>query len=225
MTPPKAIIFDLDGTLYRMKPSMRPLMTLFAVPRVTMLPRFTKGREAFAGMDLGSRDALMAGICRKLAGGDASGARDTRAWIEGVFYPAFVRTMRFMRGSRPGLVELLQRLRRRGIKLAVVSDYSRVAERLRALCIPPTHFDAIASCEEAGALKPCERAFSDVARPWGFAAAEILVIGDRTDTDGAAATRAGMQFLRITDKQSEGSTWPEVKRRLDDLVMGHWDAQ
>ena len=31
MTPPKAIIFDLDGTLYRMKPSMRPLMTLFAV--------------------------------------------------------------------------------------------------------------------------------------------------------------------------------------------------
>jgi FMN phosphatase YigB (HAD superfamily) len=45
----------------------------------------------------------------------------------------------------------------------------------------------------------------------------ILVIGDRDDTDGIAASNAGMAFLRISNKKSNmggAHDWPAIKAYL-----------
>ncbi|MBD3244291.1 MAG: HAD-IA family hydrolase, partial [Chitinivibrionales bacterium] len=79
-------------------------------------------------------------------------------------------------------------------------------------------FDIVASSEEAGALKPNPRPFLDIASRFSLRPAEILVIGDRDDTDGAAAAACGMRFIRISDKPSLPDSclrWAAVRERLD----------
>ena len=48
----------------------------------------------------------------------------------------------------------------------------------------------------------------------------ILVIGDRDDTDGVAASKAGMAFIRISDKKSKPNGafgWSAIKAYLSNL--------
>jgi HAD superfamily hydrolase (TIGR01549 family) len=125
-----------------------------------------------------------------------------------------------MRGRRDGLGETLSRLRTRGINVGVLSDYARVEERLARLAIDPALFDSLASAESAGALKPAPRPFLEMCSAWGIDPGETLVVGDRFDTDGAAAKSAGMQFLKIGDKKGplgEGRSWTAIKSYLNEL--------
>jgi FMN phosphatase YigB (HAD superfamily) len=61
------VIFDLDGTLYRMTWVMRPLLTMKILPHILRLPRFLKIRQRFAGKEMGSRDELLDAISEILA--------------------------------------------------------------------------------------------------------------------------------------------------------------
>jgi FMN phosphatase YigB (HAD superfamily) len=219
-TPMKGIIFDLDGTLYRMEWFFQPMMFLGLLPHSLRLLRLLSERSKLAGIDFGTREVLLSTLCENLSRYDAADSRTLRTWIADRFYPAFISTMRFQRSGRPQLLSLLSHLKNRGIKLAVLSDYHAVEERLRTLRIPVDFFDLVTSCEYSGALKPSPRPFTEIARQWQIAATEVLVVGDRSDTDGIAARNAGMQFLRIIDKKKETAststalTWPALRTVL-----------
>lgn len=214
----KGIVFDLDGTLYRMTWYFRPILTLLLVPRIMRLPLYMKIRKRYMGEDKRSAAALLAALATDMAAG--SGAKDKMmilTWIRGHFYPAFERAMPFVRGTRPGLETMLATLRQRGIRLAVLSDFSRVAQRLKALGIDPALFDILASTEDAGCLKPCPRPLLAITEQWGLSSDEVLVVGDREDTDGALASLARMPFLRISDLRTtpDGAySWQAVRERL-----------
>jgi FMN phosphatase YigB (HAD superfamily) len=195
----RGVIFDLDGTLYNMRWFFKPLICLRLFPDSLRLPRFLRIRETFAGTEMNGRESLLAAISDELANSDMISSSEALAWINGAFYPAFVAIMPFFRFSRLGIGGLLKRLSSRGIRLAVLSDYGKVAERLGKLWIPVSRFDTLSSSEEAGALKPHPRPFLDIAEKWGIDPPHILVIGDRTDTDGLAAKNAGMQFWQVSD--------------------------
>ena len=213
--PIRAIIFDLDGTLYRMSWLFRPLLLLRLLPHSLRLPRFIAVRDGFAGREFGSSGALMDKVAAALAAREKADTAAMRRWIDGKFYPAFIRVMRAMRNSRPGIREALADVKRRGIRLGLLSDYGRVSERLRNLGIDASLFDAIASSEECGALKPSSLPLVQIARAWNIPAGEVLVVGDRGDTDGEAARRAGMQFLQVHGgRHAGGLSWEEVKARL-----------
>ena len=215
----QGIIFDLDGTLYRMTWIMRPFLTFKVFPTCLRLPRFLKIRGTFAGIDLGSYQELMNRICIALSEKENCSAHEINAWITDIFYPAFVSSMQLFRNSRPGISELLTSLRSNGIRLGVLSDYALVEERLIGLGIPSSPFSTITSSEIAGALKPSARPFLDIASSWNLKPEQVLVVGDRDDTDGAASRRAGMQFLHISDKVHAPDTWSwdEVRTRLQSL--------
>ncbi len=216
----RGIIFDLDGTLYRMEFFFQPLMFFSMLPRPLRLLRFLSERSKLAGTDFGTGEKLLAILCTNLSATLHISPEATRNWIERRFYPAFIAAMRFQRRGRPGLVALLDKLRGQGTKLAVLSDYDTVEERLRMLRIPPDCFDHLSSCESAGALKPAVRPFLEIARYWNIPAEQVLVVGDREDTDGKAARSAGMQFLQIVDGRKHRPVsdtvvpWPVLRDRL-----------
>ncbi|MBN1306510.1 MAG: HAD family hydrolase [Chitinispirillaceae bacterium] len=220
----KGIIFDLDGTLYRMRWFFRPLLFAVLVRNPFRLPRFLAVRSRFAGTDLGSQAVLLAALCKALSEREHASPAALHDWIRNGFYPAFIATMPLQRSGRSRLNETLQHLRIRGIKLAVLSDYDAVKERLCRLRIPTEYFDIITSCEASGALKPSVRPFLEIATAWNIAPSSMLVIGDRDDSDGIAARRAGMQFLLLGNRrgQSDATTayrWKEARNVL--MTLGN----
>lgn len=218
----KGIIFDLDGTLYRMKWFMKPLLTISLFPRSLLLPRYMAARKDFSGRDLRSGEALLSGMATELARRTRHATPEgMRSWIMHQFYPSFEALIPLMRNSRPGLGDLLTTLRKKNIKLAVLSDFARIHERLNGLRISSAVFDRCVSAETEGCLKPCPRPYRDFVRCWNIEAATILVIGDRSDTDGEAAKATGMCFIQISDthasRRGEGQSWPQLRRFLSDL--------
>lgn len=216
----KGIIFDLDGTLYRMRWYLRPILTLNLFPNSLRLPRFLKIRGTFSGQEMDSGDNLMNAICDKLAIAEKCSTTEMKQWIQEKFYPSFVSAMRYFSNSRPAINETLANIKKKGYKLAVLSDYDKVYERLKLLNIEPSFFDTFSSSESSGALKPSARPFLEIAQTWNLAPAKILVIGDRDDTDGEAARGAQMQFLQITDSKTttkKSMDWNEMRTLLNSL--------
>jgi beta-phosphoglucomutase-like phosphatase (HAD superfamily) len=106
---------------------------------------------------------------------------------------------------RPGLKELLKRLEAPagspwGLppefpKLAVYSDYPCVKERFQAMDLDPGPMLRLYGPECFGAQKPAQRPFQCIAQDMGLQPEEVLVVGDREDTDGHGAFSAGMRFF------------------------------
>ena len=215
----KGIIFDLDGTLYHMEWFFRPLMWFLMFPHPLRLPRYLKERSRVAGVDLGSREALFSLLCSGLAGKEHTSQETIHQWIFNKFYPAFINIMALQRRGRQHLNQTLNRLHENSIRLAVLSDYHAVEERLRKLHINLSSFDCMTSSENEGALKPSPRPFLQIAQQWDLCASSVLVIGDREDTDGKAAKNAGMQFWLLSDKKliKTGYDWKNTRRMLHSL--------
>ena len=215
----KGIIFDLDGTLYRMRWYMRPFLFLMLFPDSLRLPRFLKIRGTFAGVEFDTPDALYKEVTKKLALIEKISEETLLRWIDKQFYNAFVNVMYFLKNSRPQVNKTLQMLKQSGLKLAVLSDYDRIPERLDKLNIDKSVFTIMTSSESFGALKPSPVPFKKIAADWNLDPSEILVIGDRDDTDGEGARRAGMKFILLcnTKKKLSGHSWPELLYVLQNL--------
>jgi FMN phosphatase YigB (HAD superfamily) len=199
---------------------MKPLLMFKVFPNSLRLPRFLKVRERFAGQDLNDRETLLQSICNDLSIVEKTSADLLRSWILDSFYPGFVYTMKFQKNGRPGINQTLRGLKERNINLAVLSDYDSVKERLDNLGIESGHFSVTTSCEASGALKPSPRPFLQIANHWGIPPEQLIVIGDRNDTDGAAARSAGMKFIQIHDATSPSGTsmdWRTLQQHLAQL--------
>ncbi len=209
----KGIIFDLDGTLYHMKWFMRPIMTLLAIPDIFLLPRYMKVRKKYVDKDMGSGENLLRSIAK-----DLGNEQKVYKWLTIKFYNSFLNTLRLMQNSRPGLNEVLSGIKGKNIKIAVLSDYAKVEERLNILKIETDPIDMMISSESEGYLKPGKGPFLKIADTLNIKPENILVVGDRDDTDGIAAEKCGMQFLKITDKKNgDGRNWDETKSILNNL--------
>ncbi len=216
--PIKAIVFDLDGTLYEMQWFLRPIITAFLFPRFLWLPSFITIRKTFAGKDFGTRETLIQELVTQVARKVNSTPESIDRWIHTRFYPSFARAMFFMRRSRPDLNGTLHAIRNRNIRLAVYSDYSWTSQRLTNLGIDLTPFDSLESAEEAGALKPHPRPLEKLAQRLDVAPESVLMIGDRDDTDGKVSQEAGMQFLRVGRRASSNTfSWPQLRDFLISL--------
>jgi FMN phosphatase YigB (HAD superfamily) len=104
-------------------------------------------------------------------------------------YPATFRPTDLL----PGLLPLFERLDAAGIPRAIVSDHPSQA-KLEGL----GQLDGWAcrvDCSAIGALKPLPDGLQAAATSMGFPLAEMLLIGDRQDSDGQMALNAGAQAL------------------------------
>ena len=103
----------------------------------------------------------------------------------------------------PEVFETLAVLERRGLKMAVVSNWdSRLPALLRELGLR-RHFGPLVVSALEGVEKPDPRIFRLAAQRGGVRPAEVLHVGDREREDVQGATGAGLAGLRI-DRSSAG---------------------
>ena len=191
----KAVIFDLDGTLY--EPSHFALRLIAANPfKAGMLARERKCRKFLKGREFPDAQGYYSTLFSLMAKGNGAKAERCRDWFWNCYMPLQARIIRKCFAKRPGIVELLRELRSKSIKTAVLSDYGMVQEKLAACGLDSSLFDGIWESPALGGLKPCPRVFEEACRMLGVKPCEALMVGDRCDTDGGALS-AGLQFIHL----------------------------
>jgi HAD superfamily hydrolase (TIGR01549 family) len=197
----EGICLDLDGTLYdrrhfwvRMvwslmrswiagKISFQDLYILYRVQR-----GIEKARQC--GLKVGLRSAIM-GEVAVATGVIPDYVTELLARWTDDFQPQVISKL-----SDPTLRHLLTRLRLRGYRIGVYSDYpARI--KLEALALPLDLFDTVIDSlsPDIDALKPHPKGFHEACTRMGLEPACVIYFGDRLETDGAGSRLAGLSYI------------------------------
>ena len=211
----KAIVFDVDGTLYSQPPLRRAMALRLARAHalrpirgwrtMKILSAYRRAqehmRDAASSGDLGAAQ-IDAAATRTGATADQVASCVAR-WMDQEPLEVIGRYV------RPGMADLLDRLRARGVLLAVLSDYPATA-KLHAMGLG-AKFDAVlcAQHSEIGAFKPDPRGILVALDRLGVRPADALYIGDRVEVDAVAAQAAGVACVILTEariRQESGAS-------------------
>jgi FMN phosphatase YigB (HAD superfamily) len=215
------LVFDVDGTLYRQRPvRMRMFARLLrsALIRPTETASVVRALRAYRQAQERLRDLCpdceslaeeqIRAACRATGLPEPAMASYVAKWMEesplDLLRPAL----------RDGVVDLLAGCKRRGLRLAVWSDYPAAA-KLKAMGLAG-FFDVgiCAQDAEVRRFKPDPRGLEVIMSRLGVSKDEVLYIGDRPEVDGVAAARAGVRCLIVG--KSTTSSFREVLANLTD---------
>jgi HAD superfamily hydrolase (TIGR01509 family) len=200
--PCRAVLFDLDGTLYRQKP-LRALMAaeLLTLPlagprkaarRLTALRAYRHAQEAL-------RSTTSAGLAAEQinVAATASGlpVEEVDALVTEWMLQRPLKYLQFCRA--PGLIPVLDALAAKGLRLGVFSDYPALA-KIEALGLGRRFSPVLCSTDaEIAAFKPHPRGFLRACELWGLSPSDVLFVGDRPEVDAAGAAAAGMRCVIV----------------------------
>lgn len=197
----RAVLFDVDGTLYHQRP-VRLCMAMELAALTAGRGRLGRARE-IAAMILTFRKvreelrAAPDGIVLERAQFADAASRlgcDARELERVIDEWMFRRPLKYLRAARRrGVDTLLQSLTARGVLVGALSDYPPAA-KLEALGLA-RHFSlAVETTDSAiNAFKPHPRGFLHACSIWGVAPQEVLYVGDRPDVDAVGAAAAGLR--------------------------------
>lgn len=197
--PQRAWLLDLDGTLYH----ALPVRVLMGLELMTMglgaLPTIQAFRDQHERLREQAPDDGLDPYERQLrvTAAELGQDRDQVAHVVDEWMQR--RPGKWLRlFKRYSLLQRIAAHRAAGGRTALVSDYP-ARQKLEALGAAALFEVVIASGEAGGPkrLKPDPEGYRLAAQSLGVAPAECLVIGDRSDADGAAAQAAGMAFQHI----------------------------
>ncbi|WP_051822464.1 HAD family hydrolase [Desulfonatronum thiodismutans] len=195
---PKAVIFDVDGTLYDQSSLRRKMLgdLVFHLMRspftgirtIKTLAVFRRLREQMPDMkvdNLAKVQYHLAADLLRCTAGEVHAIVDE--WM-------FKRPLHHLRACKlEYLDDFLKFLRSNGITTAVFSDYP-AAQKIESLGL---NFFLVLDAEDrrVDLLKPDPKGLMVCAGVLGLEPSACLFIGDRDDRDGECARRAGMPFL------------------------------
>ncbi|MFD1874975.1 HAD family hydrolase [Hymenobacter bucti] len=195
----KAVIFDVDGTLYAQSKLRRrmlfDLLSYYALRpwrlgEMLLLRRFRAEREKRPGHQGPDLENAQYAWC-------AEGSQFSVAQVRAVVGRWMFSHPNQYLGScaYPGAGAFFDALRQRGIQVGIYSDYP-AHDKLVALGL---RADSVVSSTdpEIDQLKPNPKGLLHVAAALGRAPAECLFVGDRAELDGVCAERAGMPWLLV----------------------------
>lgn len=198
----KAIIFDLDGTLY--DNSKLPFYVMaYSIFSWRYLYAERMCRHHMSGRYYGTKGATYDELFRRMALVTHSSVEKVTRWYWDKYMPIQVKCLRRHMHAKPWVKATLADAKAKGLKLVCFSEYSFIREKLKALDIDPDCFDYMIDAPTAGGCKPCRKAFMYVAAKIDTHPADILMAGDREDTDGAGAESCNMQFYLVPRNDTE----------------------
>jgi HAD superfamily hydrolase (TIGR01509 family) len=204
----KAIVLDVDGTLYRQGPLRRAMAVRLLAAHATrpaagwqtlsVLRAYRRAQEHLRGDLTGDVAAAQLRLaCDRTRLDRSTVAACVERWMEREPL-AFLR-----RYVQPGLVEFLETCRARGVRLATLSDYPAEA-KLEALGVARYFdFNLCAQAHEIGVFKPDPRGLRVALDRLGASAGESLYVGDRADVDWPAAQAAGLPCAILTRQKAQ----------------------
>ncbi|MCC9137792.1 HAD family hydrolase [Pontibacter silvestris] len=201
----KAVIFDVDGTLYdQSKLRKKMLLALlnfylwrpWRINEIMMLAHFRSERERRAGRYCQDLENAQYTWCSEKKGYPVSKIREVvEQWI--FKHPVKYLEQCMYLGTR----EFFNTLRQHDIKIAIYSDY-KAYDKLKAMNLGA---DLVVSSTdpEVDRLKPDPKGLIYASARLGVAIEDCLFIGDRHEMDGACALSAGMPYLIVDKKPFE----------------------
>ena len=190
----KAIIFDLDGTLYDKSGLARRLITSQLLRgRLGMLKREREVRKELRGRHFESEDTFYRTFFARFERPELA-----RRWYFEEYMPDMVAILRKHYRIASWVATTMLELRSKGRKVVVFSDYGCVREKLSAIGFNLAWADFVFDAPSLGGLKPCKESFEEICQEIRFQPSDCLMVGDRDDTDGAGARSVGMPFKRIS---------------------------
>jgi putative hydrolase of the HAD superfamily len=225
--PIRAVLFDVDGTLYHQTP-VRALMAAELALRIAsdvrtgsriarVLRTFRRVREELRALGCPAaplEELQFARAAERLGETPAFVRKTVEEWM-------FRRPVGYIRWSRRSAVaSLVGRLRRRRVTLGVLSDYPADA-KLHSLGLDNV-FSIVACTSDSAinAFKPHPRGFLHACAVLGVAPAETAYVGDRADVDAAGAHAAGMRCYLVGRQVGRNNNTKEGGdgcRRFQDL--------
>lgn len=211
----RAVLFDLDGTLYhqgRLRGLMALEMATLPVSRpfrarqeLATVRAYRRALEALRTTDPG----------RPLTPDQQARAasRETGVPLEVVESIAAewmtARPLKYLRWCRAsGLQDLLKFLDASGVRVGVFSDYP-VQAKLAALGLSDRFSPVLCATDpEIGALKPHPRGFLHACHVWHLPPQDVLMVGDRIDLDAAGAASADMPCVIVRRRPTRGEVPP-----------------
>jgi FMN phosphatase YigB (HAD superfamily) len=200
----EAIVFDVDGTLYR-QDQLRRRMLVHLVRSHAMRPvRGWRTARVLQAYRRAQEDLRVLNATEDIAGAqvtrtcERTGAqRDTvvewvNRWME-------QEPLAFLAECiQPGLREFLNACKARGQRLGALSDYPAEA-KLEALGIAP-FFDVVLCAQDPAidCFKPNPRGLLVALTRLGSLASKSLYVGDRLDVDAPTAKAAGTRCAIVT---------------------------
>jgi FMN phosphatase YigB (HAD superfamily) len=216
MTPVSAVVFDLDGTLYRQKPVQRAMLAKLVwstlsdpvqgMERIQILWAYRRAQELLRHHPHSAAGVAAAQV-RITAERCGVGTRQVSAVVEEWMQQKPLALL--VPAMRPGTVEIFSRLQSAGVRLGLLSDYPAEA-KLRAMGIAGW-FDVVACAQEKeiNRFKPDPRGLEVVLERLGVDAGQALYVGDRDEVDGEAARRAGVDVVIL-----QTADWSRLETRL-----------
>lgn len=192
-----AVIFDLDGTVYNKKRLKCFFIWTFKW-QLKLLTSLLKARKVAEGKEFENQEFFKAHVLETMVKQSSKSKAICERFII-KFMKKFVNILEHNYKAEPQIVKAIDYYFSQNIKMACLSDYNFVKERLVALKIDISKFTVLKSSEEFGALKPSPKSFLAVAELLNVAPEKVLVIGDRDDTDGEGARASQMQFVKYPD--------------------------
>ena len=200
----KGIIFDFDGTIFDNKKIAYHLISQnpFAISRIWN-ERLIRSR--YAGIDFSEPENYFNAFFKDLGKACHLSPEQIRIWYFEHYMPGMVRVLKKHYKPRDRMQELLNYIDTSKclFKVAVYSDYPFVKERMQALKLYIPQNIRLYGPESFGAQKPSAKPFLQIARDLNLAPEEILMVGDREDTDGLGAASAGMYFYHLKTGHSK----------------------
>ena len=199
----RAVVFDVDGTLYAQSPVRRGMMVRLARTYVTrpvaavrtmrVLAAYRRAQEALR--ESGFEGDVAAEQLRRAATASGLNPEDVGALVEHWMETAPLDLVAV--NPRVGLRDVLDELARSGVALGVVSDYP--ADRKLAALGIADRFDVVISAQDprVQAFKPNPKGLLLALCELGVATEDALYVGDRAEVDGAVAAAAHVRCVLI----------------------------
>jgi len=228
----KGIIFDFDGTLFDY--AYIALFLIAANPFDTFrvyAERLVRSR--FAGQDFYTPENYYREFFKELGKICLSTPERMRKWYFDRYLPRMARTLKKHYKPRQGISQLLWRQsQKNSLKIAIYSDYPFLKERMEAIGLYAPEKIPLYSPDSFGALKPAVRPFLQIAEDMHLSPEEILVVGDREETDGLGAFNAKMRFFCLETGRRRYFRLDPYRRRPEDephgpsllMYAGVWDG-